>query len=313
MKVAVFGAGALGGVYGVLLATQGGVDVTFIVRPARVGSKEPIAIESVRKGRRTVLEAPHRASVVPPDADAILLAVGTEDLDALKGPIGDSTAPLVILTPMLPRDWARVRETFGDRALAAMPNVVAYARHEDGVIRYWRPPAPTKIDEPRAKSAIADAVRELAEALSKAGLRAKLELGVHETNPATTVCFIAIGMALSIAGSAAALTEDEDLLSLVTRACREGVRLSHRIGQPEPWASLTPALAAPWALRAWLGALGRLSPEAIFYAEEHFGRKLKDQHRVMIREMSDLAREKGLPHDAFDDLARRLDSSRSAS
>jgi Ketopantoate reductase PanE/ApbA len=309
VKVAVLGAGALGGVYGVLLAARGGVDVTFVVRPARASSKDPITIERVRKNRRDTLDAPVRSSIVPPDTDVILLAVGTEDLDALKGPIGNVAAPLVILTPMLPRDWARVREAFGDRAHAAMPSVVAYTRHEDGVIRYWLPPAPTKIDEPRPGSPSTDAVRELANALSKAGLRARLELGVHETNPATTVCFISIGMALSIAGSAQALTEDETLLSLTARACHEGVRLSHRIGTPEPWGSLTPVLAAPWAFRAWLGALPRVSPEALFYAEEHFGRKLKAQHRVMIQEMIDLAHEKGLPHDAFDELARRLAAS----
>ncbi len=312
MRVAVFGAGALGGTYGVLLAARGGVDVTFVVRPSRVTSREPIAIERVRGDRRDILEDPHRSDVVPGDADVILLAVGTEDLDALKEPIGASTAPLVILTPMLPKDWARVRSAFGDRAHAAMPNVVAYTRKADGVVRYWLPPAPTKIDEPRAGSASADAVRELAEALSRAGLRAKLELGVHERNPATTVCFIAIGMALSIAGSAAALAADETLLSLATRCCREGVRLAHRIGTPEPWASLAPALSAPWAIRAWLGALGRLSPEGLFYAEEHFGRKLAEQHRVMIREMIELSHEKGLPHEALDELAARLAASRHA-
>lgn len=310
MRVAVFGAGALGGVYGVLLAARAGVDVTFVVRPSRVASREPIVIESVRKDRRDVIEAPDRSDVVPGDADVILLAVGTEDLDALKGPIASSTAPLVILTPMLPKDWARVREAFGERAHAAMPNVVAYTRKEDGVIRYWLPPAPTKIDEPRAGSPAADVIRELAEALSRAGLRAKLELAVHETNPATTVCFIAIGMALSIAGSAEALIADDRLLSLATRACREGVRLSHRIGRPEPWASLAPAIAAPWALRTWLGALGRLSPEGLFYAEEHFGRKLKEQHRVMIREMIELAREKALPSEALEELAARLEAAR---
>lgn len=336
MRVAVFGAGALGGVYGVLLAVRGGVDVTFVVRPSRVASREPIVIESVRKDRRDAIEAPHRSDVVPGDADVILLAVGTEDLEALKGPLGasagaggtptepteppegasaaplrsTSTAPLVILTPMLPKDWARVREAFGERAHAAMPNVVAYTRKEDGVIRYWLPPAPTKIDEPRAGSPSADVIRELADALSRAGLHAKLELAVHETNPATTVCFIAIGMVLSIAGSAEALVADDTLLSLATRACREGVRLSHRIGQPELWASLAPAIAAPWALRTWLRALGRLSPEGLFYAEEHFGRKLKEQHRVMIHEMIELAREKALPSEALEELAARLEAAR---
>jgi len=305
VHVAVFGAGALGRVYGVRLALHGSVDVTFVVRKARVQSTEPIVIESVRRGAREAVDVPIRADVVPSDADAILLAVGTEDLDALTGPLSASDAPIVILTPMLPEGWARVRAAFGERAYAAMPGVVAYAR-EDGVVRYWRPPAPTKIDEPRAGSASAEAVRELAAALSRAGLGGRLTLGVHETNPATTVCFIPIGMALALAGSAERLRADDSLLALTAQACREGVRLSHRIGTPELWAPLAPAFAAPWALRLWLDALGRMSPEAVFYAEEHFGRKLAEQHRVMIREMIHLAIEKGLPHEAFDAIAARF-------
>lgn len=310
MKVAVLGAGALGGVYGVLLAVRGGVDVTFVDRPERAASREPFVIEHVRRGRRDVIEAPRRSHVVPDDADVILLAVGAEDLDALAAPLGASTAPIVILTPMFPKGWARVRAAFGERAHAAMPNVIAYKRKEDGVVRYWLAPASTKIDEPRAASPSAVIVRELAGALSRAGLRAKLELAVHETNPATTVCFIPIGMALSIAGSVQALVADEALLSLTTRACREGVRLSRWIGQPEPWATLAPVISAPWALRAWLEGLRRLTPEGLFYAEEHFGRKLTAQHRVMIAEMIELARDKGLPHEAGSELAARLEAAR---
>jgi ketopantoate reductase len=308
MKVAVFGAGALGSVYGVRLALRGGVDVTFVVRTARVASTDPIVIESARRNKREEIASPVRSDIVPEDADVVVLTVGTEDLDALQKPLERSpSSPIVILTPMLPKDWSRVRETFGDRALAAMPSVIAYTRKVDGVVRYWTPPAPTRIDEPRAKSTNAEVVRELVDALSRAGLRGHLELGVHEKNPATTVCFIAIGMILSVAGSVDALMSDDALLTLATNACREGVRLSHRIGEAEVWARLAPVLAAPWALRLWLGGVvAKLSPEALFYAEEHFGRKLKDQHRLMIAEMIELADVKGLPHEALDDLGRRL-------
>lgn len=303
MHVAVFGAGALGSVYGVRLATRARVDVTWIVREAKVSSRDPIVIERVRGGERASIEAPARASAVPADADVVLLAVGTEDLDAIRGPLSGSSAPLVILTPMFPRDWDHMRAAFGRRAIAAMPNVVSYARKPDGVVRYWLPPAPTRIDDTRD-----DAVRELARHLDEAGLRAHLELGVHEKNPATTIAYIPIAMALAVAGSAAALADDDALLSLTTRACREGVTLSRRIGSAEPWAVLSPALAAPWALRTWLRALGRVSPEALFYAEEHFARKLRVQHRVMIREMIDLARDKRVGHAAFEELAARLDA-----
>jgi 2-dehydropantoate 2-reductase len=178
---------------------------------------------------------------------------------------------------------------------------------KDAVVRYWTLAA-TKIDEPRGKNPSAGAVRELAASLSRAGLRTKLELGVHETNPATTVCLIPIGMAIAVAGDVSSLLADEQLLELTSRACREGVRLAHRIGAPEPWARLAPVFSAPWALRVWLGGLAKTSPEALFYAEEHFGRKLTAQHRIMIREMADLTRDRGLPHAAIDELARRLEA-----
>ena len=99
MKVAVFGAGALGGVYGVRLALRGNVDVSFVVRPARVDSTEPIIIEAVSGDRREKLEAPERTDHVPSDADVVLLTVGTEDLDALRDSLSASNAPIVVLTP----------------------------------------------------------------------------------------------------------------------------------------------------------------------------------------------------------------------
>jgi 2-dehydropantoate 2-reductase len=301
VHIAVIGAGALGLVYGVRLALRTKSTVTFVVRPKRVDSTDPFVIESAWNDARETLDEPRRAAVVPADADVILLAVGTEDLEAL--PLGDSTAPIVILTPMMPQDWKRVRAAYGERALSAMPTMSSYVRKSDGVVRYWLLPAPTLIDEPRPAQPVIEA---LVEELRVAGLKAKLELGVHESNPATTVGFIAIGMGLAIAGSAAALAADEELCGLVSRACTEGGRLAHRIGRPEPLALAFPFLTSKWALRLWLRAL---PAEARFFAEDHFGRKIADQHRVMIRQMIELAAEKALPHSAFDEIERRLVSS----
>jgi 2-dehydropantoate 2-reductase len=308
VRVAVYGAGALGSVYGVRLASRAGVDVTWIVRPSKVGSSDPIVIESVTKDERETIEAPVRTAEIPGDADIVLLAVGTEDLDAIRPVLEEHDIPIVVLTPMLPRDWNRMRSAFGARVLAAMPNVVAYAREGDGVIRYWLPPAPTRIDEPKRTNDIA--VRELARRLDEAGLKAHLELGVHEKNPATTIAWIPIAMAFAVARSAEALAKDDSLLSLTTRACREGASLGKRLGNMEPWAAFSPVVAAPWALRTWLGLLPWISPEALFYAEEHFARKLFAQHRMMIREMIDLANEKGVEHQALRELERRLDDAR---
>lgn len=304
MHVAVIGAGALGAVYGVRLAAHAGVTVTFVVRPPRVAETTPLVIERVKDGARDVVDAPARAAAVPADADVAILAVGTEDLDALRAPLAASDAPVVVLTPMMPAEHARMKEAFGDRVLAALPSVVAYAR-ADGVVRYWLPPAATRIDEPRGAQAI-EIARALVAALGDAGLPARLELGVHETNPATTVCFIPLGMALSLAGSLDALARDPALLDLARRACAEGVALGRRIGRPELAGPLAPLVARPALLRPAARALARWSPEAVFYAEEHFGRKLRAQHLVMARDMRSLAEDKGVTHEAIDAIADRL-------
>lgn len=326
MHVAIFGAGALGSVYGVRLAVRAGATVTFIVRPSRVDSRAPIVIERVVRGRsgsraptvvervvrgrsgsrdgREVIASPARSASVPADADVVMLAVGTEDLEAIR-PVLDAThAPVVVLTPMMPRDFERMRGAFGDRVLAAMPSVVAYA-NDEGVVRYWLPPAPTRIDEPRAGDA-GDAVRALAVSLTEAGVRTHLELGVHETNPATTVCFIPVGMGVALAGSLEALARDVELLELVRRACFEGVALARSIGKPEPLSPLAPFAASRLVLRAAVAFLERRSPEALHYVDVHFGRKLRAQHLEMADAMVDLAIDKRIPHEAIADLASRL-------
>ena len=309
MHVAVYGAGALGSVYGGRLATRTRASVSFVVRAARASSREPIVIERVKavRDRRETLAAPVRSAEIPGDADAILLTVGTEDLEAIRPVLKRSSAPIVVLTPMLPADYARMRRAFGDRVLAAMPAVVAYARREDGVVRYWLPRIPTRFDEPRG-GADGDVVRALAVLLGEAGLPTHLELAVHETNPATTVCLLPISMGVALAGSMEALTGDEALLSLTSRACKEGVELARRIGRPEAGAMLGPLVATPLAMRAIVAGLKRLSPEALFYIDEHFGRKLRLQHRMMAHAIADLARAKECPHTAIDELAALLDS-----
>lgn len=295
----MIGAGALGAVYGAFLARV--ADVVFVVRPQRAASTEPIVIERVRGGARLEIAA-ERTSAVPGDADIVLVAVGTEDLDAL--PLGSSSAPLVFLTPMLTHGWERVRARLGERAFAGLPGVIAYVR-DDGVTRYWLPPTATKIDEPRSE-AHRTVVRELAASLDRAGLRARLELGVHEANPATTVSFITLGMAIAIAGSVGALAESEELLALARRATSEGVRLAPRLGRAEAWSAFAPVLATPWAFRAFAATLARLSPEGLGYADEHFGRKLIAQHRSMAAEMVVLCRERGLPAEAIGEVAAKL-------
>ncbi len=304
MHVAVYGAGALGCVYGVRLATRTSTTVSFVVRPKRVSERTPIAIEPAAGGDREEIVEPVRVSRIPEDADVVLLAVGTEDLEAIRPVLDASAAPIVVVTPMMPKDWRAMRTAFGARVLAAMPNVISYL-NEANVVRYWLAPQPTRIDEPRA-GGHGDVVRELATTLDRAGLSTRLELAVHETNPATTVCFIALGMGIALAGGLEALAANGPVLDLVRAACSEGVDLARRIGRPDPAATLAPILAYGPVLRLVLRLLAWRSPEALHYADAHFGTKLVVQHREMAVTMAELAREKGTPSEALAALAARL-------
>ena len=307
MHVAIFGAGALGRVYGVRLATLAGATVTFVVRPARL-SDGVIRIERVDGDHGAVdLAKPERLAAVPADADVVLVCVRGDQLDAdlvavlQQGP----DVPAVILTPMMPADYTRLRAALGARVVAAMPNVVAYAK-DDRTTRYWLPRAATTlIEEARPADATLDA---LCEALDAAGISARQEMGVHETNPATTIAFIPLAMGLDAAGGIDALLGDEALLDLSLRAAAEGATLAHRLGKVATWAGVVLRFVGPTTLKLGVALARSRAPEAVAYVEAHFGRKLHAQNVAMAEAIVDLARERGVPHDAMIELTARLRS-----
>lgn len=308
MHVAVYGAGALGSVYGVRLACRTNVTVSFVVRPASVHLGTPLVIERVRRAspRRESIDDPRRVTAVPDDADLVLLAVGMEHLEGVRPVLSASDAPIVVLTPMMPEEWHAMRTHFGARVLAAFPGIAAYVR-EDGITRYWQPPSPTLIDEPRA-GADAELVRHFGGELARAGLPTGFALGVHEMNPATTVIMIPLGMAMALAGGLEPLTRDPVLSRLATRAIQETRQLAPRLGKPMPGSTLLPTFIGPSSLRLVANLLPRISAEAAAFVDLHFGHKLLAQHRLMAKRIVALAREKGTPHEALEQIEERLGS-----
>jgi ketopantoate reductase len=304
MHVAIVGAGALGRVYGVRLA-RGGVGVSFVVRAGRMGDGA-IAIARVDGGEETDrVDAPDRRIAVPGDADVVLVCVRGDQLDeALIALLAAAPeVPLVMLTPMMPQDYERLRARLGARVIAAMPSVVAYGT-EDGTTRYWLPrTATTLIDEPRPMDA---ALEDLVRSLETAGIGTRFALGVHESNPATTVAFIPLAMGLDVAGSIDALLEDEALLDLALRASDEGMELAGKIGTIATWAGVALKLLGSLTLRIAVAIGRRRSPEGFAYVEEHFGRKIHVQNVRMAESIVELARAKGTPHVALAALLERL-------
>jgi ketopantoate reductase len=306
MHVAIVGAGALGRVYGGRLALLTPVEVSFVVRPPRVEDAAPFVLERVDE-RDDVLriEAPTRVSEIPKDADVVVVCVRGEQLDdALVELVrGGPDAPVIVMTPMMPGDYERLRGALGERVIAAMPGVVAYVRHDDAV-RYWVPRvAPTLLDE---RKDMPEAVVELERMWTRAKLPTRREQGVHESNPATTVTFIPLMMALDVGGGVDALLANDALVHLALRAAHEGKELAVRLGKVASWATLLTKFVNRTTLRIGVGIAKHQSPEAVAYVDEHFGRKLHAQNVAMAEAIVGLAEQKGTPHDALVELRDRL-------
>ncbi len=303
MHIAIVGAGALGLMFGGFLAVKGHATVTLIVRKGRENDRPDVLLESVATGERTTWTKPLRATSIPDDADAILVCVRREQLDdVLLETLARSEKPVVVLSPMMPKLYEEWKSSLGPNLVTGMPSVVAYV-NDHGSLRYWLPSvSPVLIDESRPAIAI---VNELAETLSRAGIRTRLELGVHETNPAITVTLAPWFVAVGIAGSVEALLQNDALLGLTERATGEARELGTRVGTMPVAGHLTRFLK-PWLLRFGKRLLDSSQKEVFHYIDEHFGHKLRAQHHAMIADVLEMCAEKGVKADALVEMRDRL-------
>ena len=304
MRVAIVGAGALGSVYGARLGTFAGCEVSVVARAAAPPSV--VRLERVEDGEVVRWEVPARVTSAPADVDVILAFVRYEQLGSLPERVATSSAPVVVMTPMLPVDHARLSAALPGRVVTAMPSVVSY-RNDAGAIRYWLPAVATTFVEERPGGAAAGAEVDLVKRLTRAEIGAKLAPDVLTRNVATTVSFIPLAMALDAAGSIEALLDEHALLSLAFHAADEGRELGRAVGKAEAWASTLLRFVGPMTLRVGIGLARSRAPEAVAYVEQHFGRKLHAQNVVMARRIVDLAVERGTPHEALRKLLERLE------
>jgi ketopantoate reductase len=305
MRVAIVGAGALGSVYGARLACLGGCEVEVVTGSApRAVAGGVIRLERVDGGRDDALEwSPPAAAVRAPDGvDVVLVCVRYEQLDTVRASACDGGAPVVVLTPMMPRDQAMLSADLPGRVTPAMPGVVAY-RNGVGTFRYWLPRSAATWIEARSP---AGAEVELGRRLERAGIRTRIEPGVLARNVATTVSFLPFALALDVAGGVDAVLADAPLLALTLRAVDEGRALGRSLGKPEAWASMILAFARPFLLKTGVAMARSRAPEALRYAEEHFGRKLHAQNVAMGARVVELAKERAMRCQAFEELLDRL-------
>lgn len=305
MHVAVIGAGSLGRVFGVHLATNA-VPTSFVVRERRLHERTPFVIErSGGDARRRTLEHPVRVSAVPADATVLLLTVRVDQIDAaLEATLRAAPAvPLVSLTPLLPHSQHRVDSLVGGRLLVGMP-VVAGTLDADDVVRYSLPPfGATLIESARG---VPPGAESLVRALCRSGLPARFARDVSRRNPATTVAFFPLSASLGLAGGVEALVNDRALLRTAVEACRESLALARHLGRVDAAAGLVARLATPSSLRAVVASVARLAPGAIAYLDDHFGHKLRAQHQAMGAEILQLAREHGVETPQLSAVLARL-------
>src|SRR5580700_9239847 len=208
MRVAIVGAGALGSVYGARLRRFAACEVSVVARAPALPSI--VRLERVEDGDVLRWDLPARVTSAPADADVILAFVRYEQLASLPERLGGSSAPVVVMTPMLPVDHAQLSAALPGRVVTGMPSVVSYV-NDAGAVRYWLPAVATTFVEERPGAA-AGAEVELVKRLARAEIAAKLAPDVLTRNVATTVSFIPLAMALDAAGSIEALLDDHALL-----------------------------------------------------------------------------------------------------
>ena len=312
MHVTVLGAGVLGRVYGVRLAA-GGDQVSFVVRPGREAETGAFVLEQVNgPRRRDAIERPLRVTRIPATTNAVLVAVRFDQLAEVDSPLmavlRDAPAvPLVVFTPMLPKERVAAEHALGRHLAAAMPGAAGYVDERD-VVRYWVTPlAPTLVDASVGTSAMDNALESLLFRLGKAGLPAHRERDVAGLNAGTTIAFFPLVAAIDAGGGIDGLLADRELLATVLEAARESDALGTKVGRVASWAHLLTRFVGPYTLKPGVTLARRLAAEAVRFAEAHFGPKLHDQHLAMGRAILELGREHGSPMPA---LSRLMDTLR---
>jgi hypothetical protein len=304
MRIAIVGAGALGSVYGARLACLDGCEISVVGRAA--GPPKHVRLERVDGGDVLGWEMPARVERIPSNTEVAIACTRYEQLGDLPVQLEGNEAPVVVMTPMLPADSARLSALLPRRVRPGMPSVVSY-RSDERTIRYWLPRTATTLVQGSAPSG---PEAELVSSLERVGIRAAMQVHVLERNAATTVSFLPLAMSLDVAGSIDRLLDDHALLQLAIDATAEGRELGRTIGKAEAWATTLLRFVGPLTLKMCVALARARASEAVYYVEQHFGRKLHLQNVAMARGIVELAREKRTRARALAELSTKLESGR---
>jgi len=128
MRIAVLGAGAVGGYFGGRLVQNGG-DVTFIVRPRRKArlDDEGLCIESPSAGNVSLPVVTVTPEAITAPFDVVMLSCKAYDLDdavaSVRPAVGRETVIVPLLNGLAHLD--RLDATFGDRVAGGLAKIAA--------------------------------------------------------------------------------------------------------------------------------------------------------------------------------------------
>ena len=125
MRVAIVGAGALGSVYGARLARFAGCEVSVVARAPAPASE--VRLERVEDGEVLRWQVPARVTAAPRRRRrrARLRALRAARARCPRASRRRS-APVVVMTPMMPQDHAMLAAALPGRLRTGMPSVVSY-------------------------------------------------------------------------------------------------------------------------------------------------------------------------------------------
>ncbi|KMM74887.1 2-dehydropantoate 2-reductase [Xanthomonas sp. NCPPB 1128] len=175
MRILILGAGATGGYFGGRLA-QAGVDVSFLVRPARAArlQRDGLRIRSPR-GDAAIAVSTLSAETLPGAAqarpfDLVLLSCKAYDLDsaleAVAPAVHDGTSVLPILNGL--RHYRALDARFGAERVIGGLCFISAVLDADGAIQHLAKPASLTFGERDGHGVDSARVRALAEACTQA-------------------------------------------------------------------------------------------------------------------------------------------------
>lgn len=241
MRILVLGAGGTGGYFGGRLA-QAGVDVTFLVRPARAAQLERhgLQIRSPR-GDADVPVAHVTADTLPALAaqkpfDLVILSCKAYDLDssldAIAPAVGEHTTVLPILNGLL--HYAALDARFGrDRVLGGLCFISA-TKGEGGEVLHLAPPASITFGE-RDSEAISPRVAAFAAACTQAGIdhKASAEIARDQWIKYTYLATLGAGTCL-MRGSVGQIVSSEGGAAFMAALYAETLAVADAVGVAIP-------------------------------------------------------------------------------